>query len=82
LRHGGSTADNRPAQKVAETEITVATPVPSFVRHLRAENKAKGTIVAYLRGTDGLAPFLAEHGMPQEVASVRRGHRFRGWSSR
>ena len=30
--------------------------------------------MAYLRGTDGLARFLAAQGMPQEVASVKREH--------
>jgi site-specific recombinase XerD len=59
---------------VATSEVTVRGLVPSFVRHLRAENKSEGTIVAYLRGTDGLARFLAEKGMPQDVASVRREH--------
>src|SRR5438128_10606003 len=56
----------------ATSEVTVEALVPSFVRHLRAENKSEGTVVAYLRGTDGLARFLADRGMPQDVASVRR----------
>jgi site-specific recombinase XerD len=56
------------------SEVSVRGLVPSFVRHLRAENKSEGTVVAYLRGTDGLAAFLADRGMPQDVASVRREH--------
>lgn len=55
-------------------EVTVAALVPSFVRHLRAENKSEGTVVAYLRAADGLAGFLVERGMPQDVASIRREH--------
>jgi site-specific recombinase XerD len=54
--------------------ISIDTLVPSFVRHLRAENKSPKTVTAYLLATEGLARFLADRGMPQEVASVRREH--------
>jgi hypothetical protein len=51
------------------TEITVSALVPSFVRHLRAENKSERTVAAHLLGTSGLARFLAEAGMPQIAAT-------------
>jgi site-specific recombinase XerD len=60
--------------KTTSTAVTVEALVPSFVRHLKAENKSPATVVAYLRGTSGLAAFLVERGMPQDVATLRREH--------
>lgn len=54
--------------------VTIDALVPSFVRHLRAENKSAGTATAYLRATDGLAAFVAAHGMPTDVESITREH--------
>ncbi|HEV2951782.1 MAG TPA: phage integrase N-terminal SAM-like domain-containing protein, partial [Actinomycetota bacterium] len=48
--------------------------VTSFRRHLRAENKAEQTITAYTYAPLQLAAFLAERGMPIEVASIHREH--------
>jgi site-specific recombinase XerD len=48
--------------------------VTSFRRHLRAENKAEPTITAYTYAPLQLADFLAERGMPSEVANIRREH--------
>jgi len=60
--------------RATDAAVAVEALVPSFVRHLRAENKSESTVVAYLRATTGLAGFLAERGMPQDVASIRREH--------
>src|SRR5438132_7563984 len=46
--------------------------VSSFVRHLRAGNKAQQTITAYTYAANGLAEFLAERGMPTSVAAIKR----------
>jgi site-specific recombinase XerD len=46
----------------------------SFARHLRAENLSPKTIYAYTGAVDQLGRFLAERGMPQDVASVTREH--------
>src|SRR5712691_6850923 len=54
--------------------ITIDALGPSFVRHLRAENKSPKTITAYLLATEGFHRFLAERGMPQGVSSIRREH--------
>jgi site-specific recombinase XerD len=59
---------------IETTAPTVAALVPSFIRHLRAENKSDGTVRAYLRATEGLGAFLAAAGMPQDVDSIRREH--------
>ena len=55
------------AQRIGDVEQMVT----SFRWHLRAENKA-GQITAYTYAPLQLAEFLAERGMPSEVANVRR----------
>jgi site-specific recombinase XerD len=57
-------------QRIGDVEQMVT----SFRRHLRAENKAEQTITAYTYAPLQLADFLAERGMPSEVASNRREH--------
>jgi len=52
----------------------VAPMVTSFIRHLKAENKAAQTIMAYTYAANGLADFLARQGMPTRAASIRREH--------
>ena len=46
----------------------------SFARHLRAENLSPRTIQTYTESTRQLADFLAEQGMPQDVATITREH--------
>lgn len=46
----------------------------SFRRHLRAVNLSPATIYAYSGAVEQLATFLAEHGMPCDVAKIRREH--------
>ncbi len=53
-------------------DITVN--IRSFTRSLRAENASPRTIETYLEAATQLARFLAEHGMPQQVAHIRREH--------
>jgi site-specific recombinase XerD len=48
--------------------------VTSFVRHLKAGNKSAKTIEAYRYAADGLAQFLAEHGMPTRADHIAREH--------
>jgi site-specific recombinase XerD len=60
--------------QTATTTITIDTLAPSFVRHLRAENKSPRTIQAYLLAVDGLSRFVADRGMPSEVTAIRREH--------
>lgn len=57
-------------QRIGDVEQMVT----SFRRHLRAENKAEQTITAYTYAPLQLAAFLAERGMPIEVASIHREH--------
>jgi site-specific recombinase XerD len=57
-------------QRIGDVEQMVT----SFRRHLRAENKGEQTITAYTYAPLQLADFLAERGMPSEVASIRREH--------
>ena len=48
--------------------------ITSFLRHLRAENKAAQTITAYRYAAEGLAAFLADRGMPTRPDRIRREH--------
>lgn len=45
-----------------------------FARHLRAGNRAPATITSYLAAVRHFDDFLADRGMPREVASLRREH--------
>jgi site-specific recombinase XerD len=48
--------------------------LPSFRRHLAAENKAPRTAQAYTEGVTRLHEFLIERGMPVQVAAITREH--------
>ena len=52
----------------------IAVNVQSFARSLKAENLSPRTIDTYTESARQLAAFLAEQGMPQEVAHIRREH--------
>ncbi|MBF6596534.1 MAG: tyrosine-type recombinase/integrase [Thermaceae bacterium] len=45
----------------------------SFRRSLLAENKAKSTVVAYMRPVLALAGYLADCGKPESVKGIKRG---------
>jgi site-specific recombinase XerD len=48
--------------------------IPSFTRHLRAENKSAKTIESYTEAVRRLHDFLAAQGMPLEVRSITTEH--------
>jgi site-specific recombinase XerD len=48
--------------------------LPSFRRHLAAENKAPRTAQSYTEGVTRLHEFLAAQGMPVQVANITREH--------
>jgi site-specific recombinase XerD len=52
----------------------VAALIPSFERHLRASNKSVNTLTAYRYAAEFFARFLAETGMPTDVANIKREH--------
>jgi site-specific recombinase XerD len=52
----------------------LAANVASFARHLRAANLAPRTVRTYLEAVERLARFLAERGMPTDLAGIRREH--------
>jgi site-specific recombinase XerD len=63
------------ASRVAEgTSPTALELLPSFRRHLAAENKAPRTAQAYTEGVSRLHEFLTASGMPTEVAKITREH--------
>ncbi|CAN5193353.1 tyrosine recombinase XerC [soil metagenome] len=60
---------------VTPTRITeLGALVPSFLRHLRAENKSAQTIQAYRYAAEGLAAFLQARGMPTAPEAIAREH--------
>jgi site-specific recombinase XerD len=48
--------------------------ISSFARKLRAENKSPKTIEKYVYGAGMFAQFLADNGMPTDVADIRPEH--------
>ena len=48
--------------------------LPSFERHLRAENKSPATIDTYSGAVSMFGTFLSEKGMPTEPAHIKREH--------
>jgi site-specific recombinase XerD len=61
------------------TAARVAAPslldvIPSFQRHLRAENKSPRTIQSYTEAVRRLHDFCSANGMPLEVASITSEH--------
>jgi len=59
------------------THLTTDAARASFLRHLRAGNKAPRTIETYLDAVDLFGRFLTDRGMPTDMAAIRR----RGWST-
>ena len=48
--------------------------LPSWARHLRAENKSPRTVQSYLEAAEQFLAFLRQAGMPTEAAKLRREH--------
>jgi site-specific recombinase XerD len=65
----------------AQTSVAHSTASPdietnaaSFARHLRAGNRQPATIRSYMEAIRQLDAFLADRGMPRNVAAIRREH--------
>ena len=52
----------------------IAVNIASFTRHLRAENLSPRTVETYTESARQLSAFLADQGMPQDVANITREH--------
>ena len=48
--------------------------IVSFGRHIGAENLSPQTFDAYVGATQQFHRYLADQGMPQDVANIRREH--------
>ena len=57
---------------VAQEDLTVN--LASFRRHIAAKNLSPRTVKTYEEACDLFARFLADQGMPQQVAHIRREH--------
>lgn len=62
--------DAHPTAVTGDLAINAA----SFRRHLRAANVSPNTVLAYVGAVEQLADYLAEQGMPTDVASIKREH--------
>jgi site-specific recombinase XerD len=60
-----------PGQEAAPSLLEL---LPSFRRHLAAENKAPRTVQAYAEAVHRLQEYLAAAGMPVKVAAITREH--------
>lgn len=56
------------------TDGDLAANAASYARHIRAANLSPKTQRAYLDALTRLSLFLTEHGMPTDVAAIRREH--------
>lgn len=56
-----------------EAELSVNL-IPSFGRHLRAVNLSPQTCKSYMEAAGLFARFLADKGMPEDVANIKREH--------
>lgn len=61
-----------PSAKLAIDDIREL--LPDFRRHLRAKNRAPGTVESYLISGRFLTDYLTAHGMPTAVGSITREH--------
>jgi site-specific recombinase XerD len=69
--------EDRPATETGtptNSAPTVLSLLPSFVRTLRAENKAPHTITTYSEAVRRLHEFLARSGMPTTIEPLTREH--------
>jgi hypothetical protein len=66
-----TTPESLPATSARPTALEL---LPSFRRHLAAENKAPRTAQAYTEGVSRLHEFLVAQGMPVQVAGITREH--------
>lgn len=57
-----------------QPSLDLANLVPSWTRHLRAENKSPRTVQSYLEAAEQFGAFLVAQGMPTEVRSITREH--------
>lgn len=65
-----------PAIKTAtRSDLTIEAAIPSYRRHLRAENKSPATVDAtYIPALERFLRYLIENGMPVSARSIRREH--------
>lgn len=59
---------------VSVNRLTLVELLPSFERHLTAENKAPRTVTTYAKAVRQLAAYLRSNGMPQYVDAITREH--------
>jgi site-specific recombinase XerD len=63
-----------PSTPAMVTRGDLAANVTSFARHLRAANLSPATQRTYLASLERMAEFLEAHGMPTDVAAIKRDH--------
>ena len=61
-------------EAIPASGVNIVGAIESFARHLRAANLSPRTIQTYSESAQQFARFLAESGMPQDVAHITREH--------
>ena len=64
----------RVATRETVSRATVSELMPSWERHLRAENKAPKILSTYLSSVEAFASFLNAGRKPQQFGAIRRDH--------
>jgi len=67
-------ATSPPIESAQASGVNIEDAIESFARHLRAENLSPRTIQTYGESARQFARFLAEKGMPRDVAHITREH--------
>jgi hypothetical protein len=62
------------ASSGSDLSLTLADALPSFRRHLAAENKSPATIAVYCTSVERLERYLSAQGMPTRLNGIRREH--------
>jgi len=58
----------------ADLSLSLADALPSYRRHLAAENKAPATVAVYCTSVERLERYLRAQGMPTRLGGIRREH--------
>lgn len=67
-------SSSAPTAADADLSLSLAEALPSYRRHLAAENKAPATIAVYCTSVERLERYLQANGMPTRMSGIRREH--------
>jgi site-specific recombinase XerD len=74
MARSGRTAQPSTPPIPGDLSLPLAEALPSYRRHLAAENKSPATIAVYATSVERLERYLRAQGMPTRLAGIRREH--------